>query len=240
MKLSLTTMALAIAISGAGAWAEDAAKTDGATIATPAATVDPKADPKAEPKPRPVADEIVSPDAATKVDEEDLIKKLTGEDKPNDGSPEKKFAEIIERMGTSGTMLKKADPGEVTQEVQRRIVTDLDVLIELAKKSQSSSSQQPQKPKPGQEKQESKGEKTKGSGMGGSNAATDSQMNSGEASASPNSKDIHEVNQDETWKNLPARDRDKIINGMKEEVLPGYQRMIEKYYEELAKTDKTK
>jgi hypothetical protein len=233
MKLSLATLAVALAVSGAAAWAEDAMPS-GPAAPGATAVADPKTDPKAEAKPRPVADDIISPEAAAKVDEEDLIKKLTGEDKADNGGPEKKFAEIIERMGTSESLLKKTDPGEVTQEIQRRIVTDLDVLIEMAKKSESQSSQQQKQQ--GQKKQESKGnQQGKGSSMGGTNAAQSSQFNDGDATAAPNAKDIHEVNQNEIWKNLPPRDRDSIINGMREEVLPGYQRMMERYYEELAK-----
>ena len=40
----------------------------------------------------------------------------------------------------------------------------------------------------------------------------------------------------ERWHNLPPRDRDAIITGMREEVLPAYRNMMEKFYEELAKT----
>ena len=69
---------------------------------------------------------MVSPDAAKKVDDDELINKLTN---PDQGKPEaKKTAEqiksMLDHMHESAQLLNKNDPGDVTQETQRRIVLE--------------------------------------------------------------------------------------------------------------------
>ena len=103
--------------------------------------VTPKVEVRTDTVKAPSENDIVSPDAVKKVDDADLVKDLTGENKGQaSADPAVKFKEAIERMGTSEERLKGKDTGEVTQETQRRIVMDLDVLIEIAKKQQQQSS----------------------------------------------------------------------------------------------------
>ena len=59
------------------------------------------------------------------MDDSDLTKKLTGETPAADG-PAQKLDEVVQRMDESALRLKDQDPGAVTQETQRRIVTNLD------------------------------------------------------------------------------------------------------------------
>jgi hypothetical protein len=195
--------------------------------------VKPKGEVKKEEAVAPVGGELISPEAAKTVDDEDLVKKLTGEAKPGD-----KFKEVIGRMEESATRLKEKDTGSVTQETQRRIVMDLDVLIEMAKKmqQQSSSSQQPGQQK-GQQKQQSEGNQQGPHAEGGSKAAEQSTLPGGGASAaSSNGSDIREKSTE--WGGLPARDRDLVSHGANEQYLPAYQDQIRKYYESLAEIGK--
>ncbi len=55
-----------------------------------------------------------------------------------------------DRMGRSRQRLVGNDPGKVTQEIQRRIVLDLDKMIDLAQQQQASSQSKPGSGKPGQ------------------------------------------------------------------------------------------
>ena len=104
-----------MAVSGA-AWADEALPKDVAPVSVP--DIKTPKDVAKEPEAKvPVTDSMVSPDATNKVDEDDLIKKLTGDDKQEGPEgPEKKFENIMSRMGDSAGRLKKEDPGEVTQD----------------------------------------------------------------------------------------------------------------------------
>jgi len=196
-----------------------------------------------EPKPtRPKMPDLVSPEAAKTVDDADLVKKLTN-DAPDD--PADKMKEVMDRMGQVQTRLaEQKDPGLVTQETQRRIVTDLDVMIELMKKNQQKSSGKPKDPKPGDgppQKSESQGQQSGGppsQAMGGDQAAQDSNMRPGSASTpGQNDTDIHQTGSQ--WGNLPPGDRELVAHGANEHYLPEYKDMINKYYQALAEIGKS-
>jgi hypothetical protein len=204
---------------------------------------EPKPAPKPEEKPaKPAAPaantaDIVSPDAARRVDDADLINKLT---KPDEGKKEDQAAEqmkaMIERMGQSQTRLTKIDPGDVTQETQRRIIADLDFFIELARKQQqqgqSQSQGQPQDKD--QERQYSQGNQQQpGQNQGGSNAAQNSFLPKGNQAQPQPGEDIR-ARAPEEWGRLRPRERDLISHGANEEYLAPYRDMIERYYQSLA------
>jgi hypothetical protein len=190
---------------------------------------------------RPKMPDLVSPEAAKTVDDQDLMNKLTGKADVAGGEAkgaEEKMNEVMERMGQAETRLaQQQDPGLITQETQRRIVTDLDVMIEYLKEQEKKGGGQGKgKPKDGQERQKSKGQQQgsqPGQGMGGSQAAQDSQMRPGSAQTpQANSTDLHEAGRN--WGNLPERERDLVAHGAKEHYLPEYKEMINKYYQALA------
>src|SRR5262249_41508186 len=150
--------------------------------------------------------------------------KLTGDGKVGGGEggdATQKMNEIMERMNQSQTRLAKdRDPGLLTQEMQSRIVVDLDSMIELLKKQQQDSKSKSQgEPKPGEQKQETSTEKQKGEQKPtGNEAATTSQLRGG-GSETPgsNNQDIHEGRLN--WGDLPLKDRDMVANGAKEKYL---------------------
>ena len=208
-----------------------------------APTEAPKPDaPPAEKKPdqKPVAPDMVSPSAAKAVDDMDLVNKLTGAD-ANGKSDDDKMKQMIDRMGQSQSRLTERDPGAVTQETQKRIITDLDVMIEMARKQQSQGKQNQQsKSQPGQQRQMSRGQQQGPSQPGGNQAATNSGPRRGTPEAAQsNGEDLHQKTPQE-WGNLPARDRDLISNGASEQYLPSYKEMIDRYYQALAEIGKSK
>ena len=262
MKMNAALLAAAVVVS-AGAWSMTARGDDALDLglgpkegAKPAevkplegTTADkaPKTDVKTEEKAgakkeepaAPGGEQLVSPDAAKKVDDQDLLKKLTGEDKTAEGPPDpnEKFQKVIGRMDESEKLLKAKETGDVTQETQRRIVMDLDVLIEIAKKMQQQSSSSSSSQKPGQQRQESKANQPGKQSQGGTTAAQQSVLPSGTAGAAQsNGTDIHEKSKE--WGGLPDRDRDLISHGANEQYLPAYKEQIEKYYEALAEIGK--
>lgn len=192
-----------------------------------------KKDDEKKPAPRPP-----SPDAARTVDQEDLTRKLTGEDKSPAGSTPD-LAAIISRMGQSTQRLKQQDPGDVTQEIQRRIVLDIDTMIEAAKKQQGGQSQGQPKPQDAQKRQTNPGQNQPGQHQdGGNEAAKTSELPGGGVSAAQsNGQDIRQHSSE--WGNLPPRERDLIVNGSKEEALPSYKELVQRYYQALSELNRT-
>ena len=185
--------------------------------------------------------DISRPDAVKKIDDQELIKQLTqppGE-KPNPQQAGERMKTMLDRMDQSKTRLANKDPGELTQETQRRIVTDLDVLIEIARQQQSGSGsgQGNQQTQPGQQRQSTGPEGPK-NGEGGTVAANTESLPRG-ASADAATGDMR--NHDPAnWGNLPPRDRDQVSHGANEEYLPTYREMIDRYYQALAEMGKSK
>jgi hypothetical protein len=243
-KMKLKTLAaLAIAVVATSAFA-DGPTTPTAGPAAPAAAPKPEEKKVEEKKAHHVADEMISPGAAEQVDQEDLIKRLTGGDNsaPAPGNSVKKLDEVLERMNASADLLGKRDPGEITQETQHRIVMDLDVLIEEAQKQEQKGGgkSQQQKPGEGQKRQQSqsKGQQP-GQASGGNQAAQDSNIRDGSTAAALGEGSLIDARNDK-WARLPARFRDDIASAQNAEVLPTYKTPMERFYETLAKPDKPK
>jgi hypothetical protein len=192
--------------------------------------------------PKPGGD-IISPDAAKKVDDDELLRQLLDPNaKPDPDAVKRRLKDMVTRMDDAATLLaKKKDPGEVTQETQRRIISDLDVMIELARQQQqsSSSSSSSQQQQPGQQRQPQQNNGQSGSNSGGgSQAATGDNLPRG-GYADPTTTDIH--NRDPAnWGGLPPRDRDQISHGANEEYLSAYKDMIDRYYQALAEMGRTR
>jgi hypothetical protein len=195
--------------------------------------------PAAAPKPpTPRTADIVSPDAAKAVDDQDLIRELTqpGNDKPDPQKVEERMKAMLARMNDSAALLKKKEAGDLTQETQRRIVMDLDVMIELAKQQQQQGGGQ-QQPQPGQQRQPGQPGPQGNGPPGGSSPATTDDTHGGQSDAVTG--DLR--NRDPAnWGGLPPRDRDEISHGATEEYLSAYRAMIDRYYQALAEMGKNR
>ncbi|MCL2645510.1 MAG: hypothetical protein FWD61_00725 [Phycisphaerales bacterium] len=204
----------------------------------------------AEPPPptpiRPNMPDLISPDAAKQLDDQDLLNKLTGQsntgaESGGGGGTAAKMNQIMERMGQSQERLsKEKDTGLTTQEVQSRIMVDIDGIIELLKKQQSQSQSQGKgQPKEGDQRQQSQQQGLQQTQD--NQAATESRLPGGGIS-NPGGPDAEMREGRLTWGELPAKDRDLVANGAKEKFLPEYEDMIKHYYEalaELGKSDKS-
>ena len=135
------------------------------------------------------------------------------------------------------------DPGKITQEIQKRILKDLDDLIEQARAQQAQAkpgSGQPQKgdkagqqPQPGQQQgpqQVAKGNKQHAEA--GNTPAQDSTFTQGGNPQVELGQDIKEIR--EAWAKLHPRDRNAILEGGSEKVNPKYQKMVEDYFKSLS------
>jgi hypothetical protein len=184
------------------------------------------------------ANDITSPDAVKRVDDADLINKLTKTDdaKANANEVAVKMKDMLDRMGQSENRLTQKDAGEDTQETQRRILTDLDVLIEYARLQQQSGQGQSQQQQQGQGRQYSQGN---GKSQGGSTAAGSSFLPQNNQDPARPGEDIRSKGSQE-WGTLRPRERDLISHGANEEYLSSYKDMIERYYQALAELGKKK
>lgn len=140
------------------------------------------------------------------------------------------------------------DPGMTTQKIQERILVDLDLMIDAARKQQPKPSQakgqKPGQKKPGaqpgqgegkgqQQAKEGKSGKQPGSASeGGEQAATESSLNPGDRK-DVEGRDIRESAAE--WGGLTQREREAVLEGASETTIKKYERLVEDYYRELAK-----
>ena len=135
------------------------------------------------------------------------------------------------------------DPGQVTQEIQKRIATDLDKMIDLAQQQQASSQSKPCSgkpgdksgpPKQGQGPQQASGNPSQGTPKSGSNPSqTSSNAHNGADPDLNLSKPLEEKRPE--WGGITAREREAVQEGASEKVLDKYQKLVKDYYQSLSK-----
>ncbi len=192
--------------------------------------------------PKPASDNpggtaITDPNAVKKVDDDELLAQLMKPGaKPDQAAIDQRLHNMVDRMGESATRLSQKDPGEVTQEVEHRIVADLDLMIELARQQQQSSSSSSQQPQSGQQRTQGQSQSGQHSEGGSVAARQESLPTGGHADAVTGDMRSHDA---ANWAGLPPRDRDQISHGANEEYLSSYKDMIDRYYQALAEVGKT-
>ena len=152
----------------------------------------------------------------------------------------KKVKTLGDRMGRSRQRLAvNNDPGKTTQEIQKRIVDQLDDLIELAQKQQQQRRQgprpaqarRPQRPaQPGQgegpqqvAKGQGQGQKNKNHQESGQSPAGDSSLADGGDPQVDVSRTIKELNKE--WGNLSPRKRQAVMEGAGEKSFVKYRQV---------------
>jgi hypothetical protein len=183
--------------------------------------------------------------AAEAVDNKELENDLIGngkDDKP--GQPPAQAAHdlnlIGDRMARSRQRLAvNDDPGLITQEVQKRILDNLDDLIEQARKKEAQGQNQPPKPggdpsqakKPGDQQQpqpaDAKGQQQQ-SKPAQANASGNS---SGGGDGAPGDPAADIAKQEaQMWGNPSPRERQAVIENKGESVLSKYKNLVDDYY----------
>lgn len=141
---------------------------------------------------------------------------------------EGKMADVYQRMDFSRRKLSQIEPGEKTQEEQKKIVTMLAKLIKEQEKKEASQSQsedqknteqkqqsQPQQQQSQQQQQQGKSQK-------------------GGTSNNPNGKVVRKAYNDipaSPWSRLRDRSRDPANNAIKDKFPAKYRDIVERYYE---------
>jgi hypothetical protein len=178
---------------------------------------------------------------AEDVEKQELEKALL-QDKPDDEATEKQVNRVGDRMARSRQRLAlNNDPGQTTQTIQKKIVEDMDFLIEQARRQlaqarnqQQQQGQQPQQaknqaPKPGQAQNQ-------GQQQAQMNQATSpaqaSKGGPGNENAANLSKDIRESAAE--WGTLTPRARAAVVEGGNENIIEPYAKLIQDYYKTLS------
>jgi hypothetical protein len=164
---------------------------------------------------------------------EDLGRRLVH--KAVSGQDEDPMTAIVHLMDQAAEQLElRFDPGEQTQDTQRRIVAKLDEVLQAAAERTRKHSK-PKSPPKGDKRtrpQDSKAEAKNKGGEDPDQAGTENPSASSPApEVGPLSEELHDGRR--AWGNLPARDRDEILQGAKEQSLERYQAWIEEYFRAL-------
>ena len=184
-----------------------------------------------EPDPKDKLPEEAGKEAIETKETDDLL--LNG--KPNEEKESKQMNLVGDRMARSRQRLAlDNDAGKVTQEIQKRIVIDIDDMIKQAQqqmannRSNKPGQQQPQ-PQPGQQPGQQGNQSQPNSAQ---NPAQNSTVNAGGSRNADLSQKINETSKE--WGNISPRLRDAVIEGATENVPVKYKKLIEDYYRGVA------
>ncbi len=187
-----------------------------------------------EPKPSGPRSSDSDPDATRDLDEE-LLRELDDEtDALNEsGDP---LSRIGRQMRRVEERIAETRADETTRTMQRRIVEQLDKLLEKARQqqqSQSSSSQQSAASRSRRQRVEQPDAQQPGS-RESTQPAEDSTARLGKTD--PKKPDPAKVRKllEELWGHLPLRERERVLNSTMDQFLPLYEQLIEQYFKRLA------
>ena len=174
-----------------------------------------------------------------------LMKDLLAGDAGNDADA-RQAQRVGHRMGRARQRLATdLDPGQTTQLIQKRILDDMDVLIEQSRRQQAqarnsdqqqgeqSEAQTKRQPRPGEQQAQADNQGGQQQQQQGTNPAEQS-ANAGGGGGRDREKagDIKETLRE--WGGLSPRQRDAVIEGSSETVIEAYKRLVEDYYKSLA------
>lgn len=133
------------------------------------------------------------------------------------------IGDVVDLMNYSGRRLKHADLGGVVSSRQARIIELLDKLIEDAEDDENSGG--------------GGGSSSGGSGQNSPSPSTPMQdsMLPGGSSRPGNLRAGRRANPGEMWGAMPPEERQRILQALRDSFPSRYRKLVEQYYEELAK-----
>jgi hypothetical protein len=154
--------------------------------------------------------------------------------------PENPTKRILDDMSLSRDNLQKQKIDEETLKTQKDIIEQLDKLLKPPEQSKNNDKDKNQKQqnsiKMGQVRQVEK-LVTKKIFKPGSSPAKEGGTGKAEKPAQP--KVLRDMMGEQAWGHLPAAERERMTQIMKEGFLPEYQNLIREYYESIAKQNKS-
>jgi hypothetical protein len=185
---------------------------------------------KPEPDPKDKLPEEAGKEA---VENQEIEQELLGGD-PKAQKETKQLNRVGDRMARSRQRLAlDNDPGKVTQEIQKRIVIDIDDMIKQAQQTMAQGDPKPgqkpgqPQPQPGQQpgQQQANGQPQQNNAQQSAQNSTVSQA----GKANPDlSQKINETARE--WGNISPRARDAVIEGATEQIPKKYEKLINDYY----------
>jgi len=180
---------------------------------------------------------------------EDLFKRLLGDDAQDDpednSTDENPLDNAIKGMRTAEERIGNQDLGSETQDIQRKIVTDLQKLIDLAKQRQQQQSQRRQQGnrnqnnrQPNASQQQDPGDQQQQNQTSPSEQNRKKPEDSGAGARADETNSAERLRQrqmvEEVWGHLPPALRERMLNVFGEKYLPSYDELIRRYFKSLA------
>jgi hypothetical protein len=161
-----------------------------------------------------------------------------GEASGGSAGPDSFFRELTELMQTAQQQLRAGNSREETQQLQQRVVEQLDQLIAAQEdQQQPSSSEQRRTDESESEPSESEASAEAGEDSGEETAGTEGQNGEEAASGRDRPPTPPGRSDDDVWGHLPERMRQQLQNAAGERFLPKYEDLIEAFYRRLAEDD---
>lgn len=135
------------------------------------------------------------------------------------------ISDVADLMTSCGRRLRWADGGETVQARQQRIVDLLNQLVEDAEKRE-------------QQQNQSGGGSSGGSGKNSRSPSSPMQRSMLPGGTSPAAEALREqrrANPGESWGSMPPAERERVLQALRESFPSRYRRLVEQYYEDLAK-----
>ena len=169
-------------------------------------------------------------------------KKTTAENGPKQGNP---LVDLARRMRAVEIRIAKADSGKATQDGQKQIMDQLDLMIEQMKKSCCGGGKPGEKQcqggtcerkKVAQSKKPCKSNKP-GKGSNPKESTASAKVRQPEPGGRRTDMEQIQTIMKRLWGELPKRDREQFLQYPVEQFLPEYEQMIEEYYKRLSRED---
>jgi hypothetical protein len=152
--------------------------------------------------------------------------------------PQDPLGQIGAKMRRAGRLIVGREAGDSTQELQREIVSDIDKLLDDARRrlqratGSSSRRQLAQRAAAAQPQPQPANAAAQGQDAKRPAADSDARLNNGGA-ARPDFAPTRDLVQ-EVWGHLPQRDRQQVINSAIESFIPKYEPLIREYFKRLS------
>jgi len=183
-------------------------------------------------------DDLDKKDAPVAPDEQKLLDELPDGEDIGQG-PEDPITRIARQMRDAQRRIEQQEMSQETQELQQRIVAQLDALIQQLQQKRQSSASGSKQPSPSaqdikQPKQPGEGRPNQGQQQASNKPAAESTERLGQENAPDSESAALEALVKQVWGHLPDRARQEVQNATVEDFLPKYQQIIEDYYRRLA------
>jgi hypothetical protein len=208
----------------------DAAKSDQKPAATKPTTKKSAEKPTLEPAGKRIRDPL----------DDELLKGLDVEGAPAEGEDSDPFVRLNRQMRKVESLIAQSKLDPATQQLQQKIVHDLEELIKKLQQQKSSSSSSS---KSSSKQQTARRDKVKQPGAEkGKNGAQDSDQPSKESSAQLRQRKARQAALDQmqdllgkgVWGQLPQKTRDQMLQSSVDQFLPKYELLIEEYFKAIA------